>query len=1035
MTLTTGDLPAIQTNLTIEGNGFTLSGGNTYRGLFAYSGTSQISDLTIANTIAQGGTGGAIGGGGGAGLGGGLFVSSTASVALSNVQFNADAAAGGNGGAATGAPRGAGGGMGGNGGNGALSPTVGGGGGGLGVGANGGAGAGGSGVSGIVLGAAAGGAGSGGAAGGSNGGGGGAGAINGPGGGGGIGATNGGSAGGNGGFGGGGGGGGSGSAGGNGGFGGGGGSDTNGPGAAGGFAGGGGGGTNAGGTAGFGGGVGGTSFFGGAGGGGAGMGGAIFVMQGGNLTLTGPLAINGSTVSPGASGDTFIGAAAGQALGAGVFLQGNGALTFTPSAGQTQTVSDAIADQTGSGGTGANAGSWSVTKNGAGAVVPWLRQHLQRWHHGERRHAADQRREQPRRWWPDPQRRHARGHRQCLHPGQPSHPGRIGRHAADRHRRHADPRRRAGRDGRLDHRRRRHADRRGDRRLGAGAVVQTGGTLNVSAGTTQTLTSFTTAGSVNLNGSLTAGTVTASPGGTLFINNAASLAATTLALQGGTIQVANLTTFTNATTVSGFGAISGAGGFTNASELALSGGNLTVNLGGVLQNTGQIDLATGLKLQLGPTFLTNNGVINLNGGQITGAGMQNAGGLIVGTGAASVSLPQNTGTLFVQSGITTLTGTSSNTAAGVVEIGGAAATLSGAALSNSGTVEGNGRINNAIGNSGTISPTGGTLVLGGAITNTAAGTILAAQGTKVLATSGLQTNFGLISLAGGAFQDGGANLTNAGTISGYGTFQSNALVNNANATFAGGTTTVIGGVTNSATGSVTIDHGAAVFNGAVTNNGTFTTQSANATFTAGFTNNGTLITDPSTLSFTNLSVGPAGIIQAASGDIYKLTGNLDNQSNQAKFWNTAAATVEFSGGNTHTVLLTGADRGATFAGYVYNFAWGTLTIDAGDNLVLADGGTIPGGAFYAQNVTGALISGGVVTNIVGDGFNIYYDPLTADDAYLGGLNYALVGGGALIADNNAMPEPSGILLFLTGLSALGCQRRCRARIRRPVITR
>ena len=90
--------------LDIEGNGATLDGRNSTRGLFIYSGTVTIENLTIANAKAVGGAG-ANGGGGGAGLGGGLFVgndaangAAPANVTLANVNFSNDAAAGGKGG-------------------------------------------------------------------------------------------------------------------------------------------------------------------------------------------------------------------------------------------------------------------------------------------------------------------------------------------------------------------------------------------------------------------------------------------------------------------------------------------------------------------------------------------------------------------------------------------------------------------------------------------------------------------------------------------------------------------------------------------------------------------------------------------------------------------------------------------------------------------------------------------------------------------------------------------------------------------------
>jgi uncharacterized protein with beta-barrel porin domain len=391
-------------NVTIAGNGFTLNGGGVQRGFFVYSGTVAINNLTIANTQALGGAGGSAidsngGGAGGAGAGGALFVASGGHVTVSDVVLSGNNATGGAGGAGGGASEGpigfgtGGGGLGGNGGG-----NNGGGGGGVGLGANGGT-SGSNGSPGIVVGATSGGNG-GGTSGGSNGGGGG-GANTGAAGGGGVGGTAGALLPGAGGFGGGG-------AGGmlspgtGGGFGGGGGGGANGntfgpssAGGAGGVGGGGGGGGAAsgpnagaaGGAGGFGaggGGAGGNSTTGnasggGGGGGGAGLGGAVFVQQGGTLTVAGAFSVNGSSVAGGTGGtgggSTGGGATAGavggngQAFGSGLFLQGNGTIGFQPGAGQTQTISDVIADQTGSGGTGANAGSWAVTVSGGGTLI------------------------------------------------------------------------------------------------------------------------------------------------------------------------------------------------------------------------------------------------------------------------------------------------------------------------------------------------------------------------------------------------------------------------------------------------------------------------------------------------------------------------------------------------------------------------------------------------------------------------------------------------------------------------------------------
>ena len=368
----TSDLDAINLatgdTLMINGNGGTLDGEGAQRGLLVYSGAVAVNDLAITDTVAQGGVGGAghAGGGGGAGLGGGLFVVSGASVSLNSVTFVGDSAAGGTGGLGDVASAGGGGG-GGLGGSGASGSTLdasgygGGGGGGVGVGASGGTTSGPAPGSGILLGAD-----SGAANGGADGGGGSeqndrfGGGGGGP-----DGTSQAGPGGGAGGFGGGGGGGsydGSNFQGGNGGFGGGGGGGGSGDG---GFGGGGGGeGINGDGSSvgGFGAGAGGSEN----GGGGLGAGGGIFVEQGGTLSF-GSGDVSGNTVVAGQGGSG--GGLAGSAFGSGIFIQGGQSITFDPATGKTATVADVIADQTGSGGTGTNAGAGSVDVAGAGTVL------------------------------------------------------------------------------------------------------------------------------------------------------------------------------------------------------------------------------------------------------------------------------------------------------------------------------------------------------------------------------------------------------------------------------------------------------------------------------------------------------------------------------------------------------------------------------------------------------------------------------------------------------------------------------------------
>ncbi|WP_232630428.1 autotransporter-associated beta strand repeat-containing protein [Methylobacterium sp. Leaf118] len=346
----TSALPAInlQAGVTLEilGNGATLNGqspvGASYnqRGLFVYSGDVTISDLTIANTVAQGGSGGPGGGGGGAGLGGGLFVAantaggvSAAHVTIDNVDFVGTSAIGGAGGFS-----GASGGGGLAGAAGLLNdgadsrtdpaaapvavPYGSGGNGSSGVAGTGG-GVGGQASADHVTGGVGGygGGGGGGRSGLYTAGNGGDGGFGGGGGGGGTTLTNFRALGGNGGFGGGGG--------------------YGGPGGQGGF------------------GAGDGDYALAAAGGGLGAGGAVFVQEGATLVVRG-----GSL-----AGGVVQGGYGALGLGSGIFIQGDTAITLAPDAGDTLTLSGVVADQTGSGGTGAEAGAGSLHLTGAGTVV------------------------------------------------------------------------------------------------------------------------------------------------------------------------------------------------------------------------------------------------------------------------------------------------------------------------------------------------------------------------------------------------------------------------------------------------------------------------------------------------------------------------------------------------------------------------------------------------------------------------------------------------------------------------------------------
>ncbi len=984
------DLPVIQKNLMIEGNGFSLDGANARRGLFVYAGVVSIRDLTIQNARARGGDGGFLGGGGGAGLGGALFVASGADVSVSNVQLRNSTAVGGNGLA--------GGGGGGGGGMGGFGAGFGGGGG-LGSGAFGGTSSaiGFPGGQGIALGAASGGRGSTaftnipGGAGGANGGGGGGGSVFVAGGGGGIGGGDAvGVSGGNGGFGGGGGG-----AGGAGGFGGGGG----GGGGSGGF--GGGGGDR--GLAGFGAGAGGA----GGGGGGGGMGGAVFVMQGGTLEITGTLTLDGNSVAAG----TGASLANGSAFGAGFFLQGNGSLAFSPQAGQRQTVSNGIADQTGSGGTGANMGKWAVVKNGEGTLDLGAASTFTGGitvAGGTLNATADS----------------ALGSGGVTTLAGKLNIGSTSQSVA----RVTNFGTTVVAGGTLATSA--GFDNRGSLSLEDGVI--SGGTLHngfemsargvVSAfvynvgtieirGALQLTGGASNFGTVNLNGNTlnATGTVNnigvvrgngtilgsfANLGGGYVTTGAAGSLLTIDKLSGnalgGQIVASDYTTLqTNGTYdnlgvigLGGAGAVlAGSGEMTNSgaiggigtvSKLVINRGKIEA-LGGTLSftATGNSNVAQGSILaDAGATVLyqdglaSNSGRIQLGGGTFdnNALGMTNAAsGSIIGYGMVNTGALNNMGTIEAHGGTLTLTsagavngagasilansgatvlyqsGLASNS--GLIQVGGGTFDNNGLSVTNaaSGSIVGNGIVKTGgLANTGTIRALHGTLVLTGTgASNVAGASILAGSGTRVFYESGLASSSGLIQLTGGTFDNNGFGMTNApsGSILGNGTVKTGGLANTGTIQALGGALMLTGpGATNVAGGSVIANAGTTVFyeSGLASNSGLIQLQGGtfdNNGFGIANANSGSIVGSGTVRTGDLINAGTITLTAGAS-DVFGPVSNLARATVNLRDGAVRFHDKVFNEGTTHLINSTEHfDAGLVNAGRLTSFSSNLNTTD------------------------------------------------------------------------------------------------------------
>jgi hypothetical protein len=383
------------------------------------------------------------------------------------------------------------------------------------------------------------------------------------------------------------------------------------------------------------------------------------------------------------------------------------------------------------------------------------------------------------------------------------------------------------------------------------------------------------------------------------------------------------------------------------------------------------NLLLGVQSAATGSYTLNTGTLSVGGSMLVGAGMVGAG--MVGVGMEGVGMEGADGSGMAGAGGTGTFTQAGGTAAitGAMHIGAAGSvTLTGGSLAAGSIVNDNAMVLSA----GYVTAS---------ITNNGAVTTNAGQ---TMSVNGVATNNGTWSVSAGSTlnQSGGFTNNGGGTLS----------VDNSTATFGGGSATPSGG-------------GAAINNAG----GTIEATGSAIVFAGGLTNNGAYVSDSSTNTFSSLTVGPAGTIDASPGDRYVVTGSAGfvNNSTNAAQWNTAGATLEFAGTGTQTLGLNASNSAGLSGVFASAFAWQTLAIDAGAVVTLAGGAAVSDNALYLASLTGLLISGLDVTNIDGNGFDIFYLP--GDDPALDAQTYDLTDGGYLIPIEAPALEPSRLTLL------------------------
>ncbi len=465
-----------------------------------------------------------------------------------------------------------------------------------------------------------------------------------------------------------------------------------------------------------------------------------------------------------------------------------------------------------------------------------------------------------------------------------------------------------------------------------GGIVQFGDSGGANDTATAASSTIDNSGVVSFNSNTTAGTATItthSGGNVFFFDTSGGGGARFITDAGGTVDISALT---SAGTTAG--SIEGAGSYVlGAKNLAVGSNNLSTQVSGVISGAG------GSLTKLGTGTLILSGTNTYTGGTTISAGTLQLGnggatGSVVGNILDNATLAVNRSNAITLSGVisgsgafrqigtgtTTLTNTNTYTGPTTVTAGTLAISAAGSIMSNvtnNATFTNAGTVTGSLTNTGTANNTG---TISNGLTNT--GTVNAAG----VVNGAIANNGGTFTVTGALTSNSTFTNANGATLAvGAATYTLQGLLTNSGAlTVAGGATldASTGGITNNATGSITVAVGGTVKDdlnnaGVVTNGGAYIANVATNTGAGNITNNGVW------------------------------TGNV--ASNTATITNNLTWTGKVSNAGTFN-----NNAGATVSGLLTNTA-GTTT----NNGALNGGATISGGTFAGSGtVTNLNASGG-----------------------------------------------------------------------------